>query len=159
MDPCNPADQQPFDPTGIWEYEPGCSYVDTSPNLSSQLGLGCSGRLAICGDASSGSLSWQDVGPNGIGIGTPTDMTLRSDQGQYGGFMFAVYGRTQNRSPGSSCAADVEHYLLCARGEHASLGTFEAFCTKASYKVDGACGVDSGYVRSEFYFQRIADCP
>lgn len=150
-DVCEPPNRQQHDVRGVWEYV-DCEYVAASPNFQSQIGLACSGRLALCGEANTSDITWQDIGPNGVGIGTAQDVQLSSYDTSDGNKQFQVFGTVDVTDPQGSCTASVEVSLLC-------VGTTAANCSKLSNKVTTSCGVEPGWVLSGFQFRRVSACP
>lgn len=149
---CDPPNRQQLDVRGTWEYQQ-CSYFSASSNYQSQVGLKCSGRLALCGDAGSSDITWQDVGPNGVGIGSKQDVQLSSFIDKGGDKVVLVFGEVTVTDPQQSCSAPVEVYLFCDLTT-----TTTATCSKVSYKISSACGVAPGWVESGFKFARVAEC-
>ena len=149
---CDPPNRQQFDLRGIWEYQE-CSYTATSANYQSQLGLSCSGRLALCGDARTSELTWQDVGPNGTGIGYEQHVELSSAELSDGQRQATVFGQTAVSDAQMTCTAPGEVVLGCVLS-----GDTSATCFKLSAKTTNACGVPPGWVISSFGFKRIGEC-
>jgi hypothetical protein len=157
IEACDFPDRSDYSPEGVWAYDTNCEFVEASPNFQQQVGASCTGELALC-DVQGNSASWQDIGPTGEGIGMPAELTVRGYTTEHGGVWFAAYGTVEVSSPDGSCSAPVDVFLLCGRGGGSQLPANKVYCTKISHRGVPACGVEAGWVRSEFHFTRVRSC-